>query len=67
MAQISVNLNLASFATKATKAKKLTLKDVVLDKNMLAELMIEHDLGVKLEYKYELKKLDGDYFEEDFE
>lgn len=23
---------------------------------MLAELMIEHDLGVKLEYKYELKK-----------
>lgn len=34
---------------------------------MLAELMIEHDLGVKFEYKYELKKLDGDYFEEDFE
>lgn len=34
---------------------------------MLAELMIEHDLGAKLEYKYELKKLDGDYFEEDFE
>ena len=62
-----MNLNLASFATKATKTKKLTLKNVVLDKNMLAELMIEHDLGVKLEYKYELKKLDGDYFEEDFE
>lgn len=51
----------------ATKAKKLTLKNVVIDGNMLAELMIEHDLGVKLEYKYELKKLDGDYFEEDFE
>lgn len=62
-----MNLNLASFATKVTKTKKLTLKNVVLDKNMLAELMIEHDLGVKLEYKYELKKLDGDYFEEDFE
>lgn len=59
-----MNLNLASFATKA---KKLTLKNVVLDKNMLAELMIEHDLGVKLECKYELKKLDGDYFEENFE
>lgn len=67
MAQISVNLNLASFATKAKKAKKLTLKNVALDGNMLAELMIGHDLGVKLEYKYELKKLDGDYFEEDFE
>lgn len=64
MAQISVNLNLASFATKA---KKLTLKNVALDGNMLAELMIEHDLGVKLECKYELKKLDGDYFEENFE
>lgn len=62
-----MNLNLVSFATKAKKLKKLTLKNVVLDKNMLAELMIEHDLGVKLEYKYELKKLDGDYFEEDFE
>lgn len=62
-----MNLNLASFATKAKKAKKLTLKNVVLDKNMLAELMIEHDLGVKLECKYELKKLDGDYFEENFE
>lgn len=67
MAQISVNLNLASFATKAIKTKKLTLKNVALDGNMLAELMIEHDLGVKFEYKYELKKLDGDYFEEDFE
>lgn len=62
-----MNFNSASFATKAKKAKKLTLKNVVLDKNMLAELMIEHDLGVKLECKYELKKLDGDYFEEDFE
>lgn len=67
MAQISVNLNLASFATKVTKTKKLTPKNVALDGNMLAELMIGHDLGVKLEYKYELKKLDGDYFEEDFE
>lgn len=34
---------------------------------MLAELMIGHDLGVKLKYKYELRKLDGDYFEENFE
>lgn len=52
---------------KTTKAKKLTLKNVALDGNMLAELTIGHDLGVKLEYKYELKKLDGDYFEEGFE
>ena len=51
-----MNLNLASFATKAKKAKKLILKNVVLDGNMLAELMIGHDLGVKFEYKYELKK-----------
>ena len=65
-----MNLNLASFcyeSYKLQKAEKLTLKNVVLDGNMLAELMIEHDLGVKLEYKYELKKLDGDYFEENFE
>lgn len=42
-------------------------KIILIDGSTLAELMIEYDLGVKLEYKYELKKLDSDYFEEDFE
>ena len=42
-------------------------KIILIDGTRLAELMIEHDLGVKLEYKYELKKLDGDYFDEGFE
>ena len=42
-------------------------KIILIDGKTLAGLMIEHDLGVKLEYKYELKKLDSDYFEEDFE
>lgn len=42
-------------------------KIILIDGTRLAELMIEHDLGVKLEYKYELKKLDSDYFDEGFE
>lgn len=54
-------------ARNYAKDIKSDKKIIVIDGNMLAELMIGHDLGVKLEYKYELKKLDGDYFEEDFE
>ena len=49
------------------EAIKSDKKIILIDGTTLAELMIEHDLGVKLECKYEIKKVDGDYFEEDFE
>ncbi|MEZ5360391.1 MAG: restriction endonuclease [Candidatus Zixiibacteriota bacterium] len=38
---------------------------VLVDGEMLAKLMIDHDLGVSTIAKYEVKKLDSDYFVED--
>lgn len=37
---------------------------VLIDGNRLAELMIDHGVGVSTVASYELKKLDGDYFYE---
>jgi restriction system protein len=39
-------------------------KVVLIDGNRLAELMIDHDVGVSTVAEYELKKIDGDYFYE---
>ncbi|KWT84133.1 restriction endonuclease [Candidatus Magnetominusculus xianensis] len=40
-------------------------KVVLIDGNMLAELMIEHNVGVSIQSVYEVKKIDNDYFSED--
>jgi len=40
-------------------------KVVLIDGTSLANLMIDHGLGVSTATKYDLKKIDGDYFEED--
>jgi restriction system protein len=37
---------------------------VLLDGQMLANLMIEHGVGVSTERSYELKRVDSDYFSE---
>ena len=39
-------------------------KIILIDGRRLAELMIEHDIGVAEEHAYSVKKIDGDYFEE---
>ena len=39
-------------------------KIILIDGEMLTELMIEHNVGVSVESKYEVKKIDSDYFEE---
>ncbi len=38
---------------------------VLIDGAKLAQLMIEHDLGVSVEATYQLKRLDSDFFSED--
>lgn len=43
-------------------APKNETKIVLIDGIQLAELMIEHDLGVYIQHTYEIKKLDLDYF-----
>ena len=39
-------------------------KIILIDGRRLAELMIEHDIGVAEEHAYSVKKIDSDYFEE---
>src|SRR5205809_1262994 len=39
-------------------------KVILIDGRRLAELMIEHGIGVAVEHAYSVKKIDSDYFEE---
>jgi restriction system protein len=55
----------SSFSPKAIEYSKSTSKRVILiDGARLAELMVQHNVGVAPAYAYEIKKIDGDYFEE---
>lgn len=40
-------------------------KVILIDGRMLANLMIDHNLGVSTSVNYEIKKMDSDYFEEE--
>ena len=43
------------------------LKIVLIDGEQLAQLMIDHDVGVSVEKTYEIKRVDSDYFAENTE
>ncbi len=45
-------------------ARNVTQKVILIDGTRLAELMIEHDIGVTTVRKISLKRIDSDYFEE---
>jgi restriction system protein len=45
-------------------AAGLHQKVILVDGRRLAELMIEHGIGVAEEYAYSIKKIDSDYFDE---
>jgi restriction system protein len=45
-------------------ASAIDVKVVLIDGNRLAELMIDHDVGVTPTVKFELKRIDSDYFSE---
>jgi restriction system protein len=45
-------------------AKSISQKVILVDGNRLAELMIEHNIGVSRAHSYEVKRIDSDYFEE---
>ena len=54
--------------TRAAKAYDASgFKIVLIDGNQLAQLMIDHDVGVSIEKTYEIKRVDSDYFAEDAE
>ncbi len=44
--------------------KSIAQKVVLIDGERLAELMIEHNVGVSRSHSYEVKRVDSDYFEE---
>jgi restriction system protein len=61
-----VFITTSTFSRDAVEyAKTLGVKIVLIDGKKLAELMIEHDLGVTVHRTIELKKIDLDYFSED--
>ncbi len=54
----------ASFSKEAEEyVNRIERKIVLIDGRRLAELMIEHDIGVPTARSYVVKKLDFDYFE----
>jgi len=46
-------------------ADKIESKIVLIDGETLAQLMIDHDIGVSNYMTYTLKKIDNDYFAEE--
>lgn len=43
--------------------EKVSQNIILINGNMLAKLMIENNVGVQVNYTYEIKKIDNDYFE----
>ncbi|MBL8279609.1 MAG: restriction endonuclease [Pelomonas sp.] len=66
-AQKGVFITTSSFTPAAIEAARTSrsYKIVLIDGARLAELMIEHDLGVSVAATYKLKRLDSDFFAEE--
>jgi restriction system protein len=65
MANKGVFITTSSFHENARAyAAALQQKVILIDGQRLAELMIEHNIGVAQEHTYIVKKIDTDYFEE---
>lgn len=59
-----VFITTSGFSREAEQyASSITSKLILVDGEMLAGLMIDHDVGVTIIGTYELKKVDSDYFE----
>jgi restriction system protein len=64
-AQKGIFITTSEFSSGAIEyAKNLPQRVILIDGQRLAELMIEHDIGVARAYAYEIKRIDTDYFEE---
>ncbi len=65
-AKKGVYITTSYFSEEARKyAASLDTKIVLIDGKQLAELMIEHDVGVSQQSTYIVKRLDADYFSEE--
>lgn len=60
-----VMITTSSFTADARAyVNKIAQKIVLIDGQRLAQLMIDHDIGVTVEQTYIVKRIDSDYFEE---
>lgn len=60
-----VFITTSDFADTARQfVKTIAQKIILMDGERLAELMIEHNIGVARSHAYEIKRIDSDYFEE---
>ncbi|MBC7362509.1 MAG: restriction endonuclease [Candidatus Aminicenantes bacterium] len=65
-AKKGIFITTSSFTKEARDyAEKIDSKIVLIDGEKLAELMIEHNIGVSLVSSYQIKKIDQDYFSEE--
>ena len=66
-AQKGVFITTSSFTPAAMQAARnsRSYKIVLIDGQRLAELMIEHDLGVSVAATYQLKRIDSDFFDDE--
>lgn len=65
-ARKGIFITTANFSSEAREyAKGLDLKVVLIDGNRLADLMIDHGVGVTTRNRYEIKAIDTDYFGEE--
>ena len=61
-----VFITTSTFADTAIEyAKKVSQKVILIDGDKLADLMIQHDIGVARRVVYDVKEVDSDYFDED--
>jgi restriction system protein len=60
-----VFITTSSFATPAIAfSKQVPQRIILIDGEELAKLMIQYDVGVRIERTVEIKRIDLDYFEE---
>ena len=60
----SVMISTSSFSDGAHKyVERLDSKIILIDGDRLAALMIDHGVGVAMKQRYDVKVVDGDYFE----
>jgi len=65
-AQKGIFITTSDFSSAAREhVNNLPQRVILIDGQRLAELMIEHNIGVSRAYSYEIKRVDSDYFEEE--
>ncbi len=66
--QKGVFITTSNFSSTAKNfAERSSKRIILIDGNHLAQLMIDHNVGVSVEKTYEIKRVDSDYFAENTE